>query len=158
MGDDGWVAGTDAVGSMCTHMVSQVVGNDSWGGWTQPGPTPSNLSSCSLLQWREREREPGICIFFHTIHLSVSSKTMMFHGGLNFFWGSPDLIIVFITSMNIVHSLSKHSHVQSESAHEIKLYLSHKLAVVGTQFFSPYISIAQVTSMKYGIFTINAKQ
>src|SRR5258706_1877998 len=85
---------------------------------------------------RERERESLVyAIFFHTIHLSVSSKTMKFQGGLHFFLVSAYLIIVFITSMNIVHSLSKHSHVQSESAHEIKLYLSHKLAVVGTQIF-----------------------
>ncbi len=106
------------------------------------GPNQGQLPPTSPLalfsngeREREREREPGICMFFHTIHLSVSSKTMTFQGGLHFFWVSAYLIIVFITSMNIVHSLSKHSHVQSESAHEIKLYLSHKLAVVGTQFF-----------------------
>src|SRR5258706_8307240 len=131
MGDDGWVAGTDAVGSMCTHMVSQVVGPNQG---QLPPTSPLALFSNGERE-REREREPGICIFFHTIHLSVSSKTMTFQGGLHFFWVSAYLIIVFITSMNIVHSLSKHSHVQSESAHEIKLYLSHKLAVVGTQFF-----------------------
>src|SRR5258706_2414000 len=89
MGDDGWVAGTDAVGSMCTHMVSQVVGNDSWGGWTQPGPSPSNLSSCSLLQRRERERErePGICNFFSHYTPQREQQNNEVSGGVAFFFG-----------------------------------------------------------------------
>ena len=34
-----------------------------WGGWTRP--TPPNLSSCSLFQWRrERERESLVNTFF----------------------------------------------------------------------------------------------
>src|SRR5258706_10509424 len=36
---------------------------------------------------REREREPGMCIFFHTLHLSMSSKTMKFQGGVAIFFG-----------------------------------------------------------------------
>src|SRR5258706_12457034 len=123
---------------MCTHMVSRVVGNGSRGGWTQPGPTPANLSSCSLLQLRrERERERAwyTHFFFHTLHLSTSSKTTKFQGGLCFFLVSTYLIIVFITSMNIVHSLSKNSRVQRKSSHEIKLYSSCKSAAMGTQVF-----------------------
>jgi len=77
----------------------------------------------------EREREPGIRIFFSHF------KTTKFQGGLRFFLVSAYLIIVFITSMNIVHYLSKHSRVQSESAHEIEQYSSRESAVVGMQFF-----------------------
>jgi len=41
------------------HVGRWVVGCD------HPGPTPPNLSSCSLFQWRrEREREPGRHFFF----------------------------------------------------------------------------------------------
>src|SRR5258706_356234 len=90
MGNDGWVAGTDAVGSMCTHMVSQVVGNDSWGGWTQPGPTPSNLSSCSLLQWRERERERERAWYMHFFsHYTPQCEQQNndISGGVAFFLG-----------------------------------------------------------------------
>ena len=103
------------------------------------GPNQGQLPPTSPLtlfsNGGEREREPGIRIFFRTLHLSASSKMTKFQGGLHFFLVSAYLIIVFITSMNIVHSLSKHSRVQSESAHEIELYSSRKSAVVGTQFF-----------------------
>src|SRR5258706_16405930 len=104
------------------------------------GPNQGQLPLTSPLalfsNGGERERESLVyAFFFRTLHLSMSSKTTKFQGGLRFFLVSTYLIIVFITSMNIVHYLSKHSRVQSESAHEIELYLSSKLAVVGTQFF-----------------------
>src|SRR5258706_6803950 len=98
-------------------------------------PPTSPLTLFSNGGERERERAWYTHFFFRTLHLSASSKTTKFQGGLCFFLVSTYLIIVFITSMNIVHSLSKHSCVQSESAHEIELYSSRKSAVVGTQFF-----------------------
>jgi len=46
------------VRNVLAENASRVVGPDQ-------GPTPPDLSSCSLFQWRrEREREPGICNFF----------------------------------------------------------------------------------------------
>src|SRR5258706_3310405 len=99
-------------------------------------PPTSPLALFSNGGEREREREPGIRIFFFTLDTPArAAKRRSFRGGCVFFLVSAYLIIVFITSMNIVHSLSKHSRVQSESAHEIELYSSRKSAVVGTQFF-----------------------
>ena len=72
------------------HMVARVAGDDSRGGWTRPGPTPSDLSSRSLLQWRrererEREREPGICIFFFALYTSTrAAKRQSFRGRCDF--------------------------------------------------------------------------
>ena len=58
------------------------------GGWTPLGPTASHLSSRSLLQWRrerEREREPGICIFFSGGMWSPQSfQRRSFRGGCFF--------------------------------------------------------------------------
>ena len=66
-------------------MVGQVVGGDSQGGWTQPGPTPSNLSFHSLLQQRrERERAWHMLFFFHTLLLNASSKMTNLQGPLQF--------------------------------------------------------------------------
>jgi hypothetical protein len=80
------------------------------------GPAPPHLSSRSLLQWRrererEREREPGIHFFFRTLHLSVSGKTAEFQGGREFFVDSAYVLIVNVTSMNIIYSLSTNSRL-----------------------------------------------
>jgi hypothetical protein len=59
----------------------------------------------------EREREPGIHFFFCTLHLSVSGKTVELQGGCEFFVDSAYVLIVNVTSMNIVYSLSMNSHL-----------------------------------------------
>jgi hypothetical protein len=60
----------------------------------------------------ERERESLVyTIFFHTVHLSVSSKTAEFQGGHKFFVDSAYVLIVNVTSMNIVYLLSMNSHL-----------------------------------------------
>jgi len=89
-------------------MVVWAGGEDSWGGWTQPGPTPSDLSSCSLLQWRrERERESLVYAFFFlhsTPHREQQNDEVS--EGFAIFLVSAYVIIVYVTVMNIIHSLS----------------------------------------------------
>src|SRR5258706_16170740 len=54
------------------------------------GPNQGQLPPTSPLtlfsNGGEREREPGIRIFFRTLHLSASSKMTKFQGGCIFFW------------------------------------------------------------------------
>jgi len=91
MGNDGWVAGTDAVGSMCTHMVSWVVGNDSWGGF---GPNQGQLPPTSPLalfsngggRERERERAWYVHFFSHFTPQHEQQNNEVSGGGCNFFW------------------------------------------------------------------------
>src|SRR5258708_2583901 len=67
-----------------------------------PPTSPLALFSNGGERERERERERAwyTHFFFRTLHLSASSKTTKFQGGLRFFLVSAYLIIVFITSMN----------------------------------------------------------
>src|SRR5258706_14930512 len=116
-------------------MVSQVVGNDSRGGWTQPGLTPSDLSSRSLLQWRRERERAWYMLFFFTLYTSAQAAKRRSFRGVAIFSVSAYLIIVYVTSMNIIHSLSTHSRVQSENLREIELYSARESAVVGMQFF-----------------------
>src|SRR5258706_16316715 len=96
-GDEWWMramnGGRGRYGGACLtdggwlEMTAGVVGPDH-------GPTPSDLSSRSLLQWRrererEREREPGIRIFFFAFHTSPqAAKRRSFRGGRLFFFFS----------------------------------------------------------------------
>src|SRR5258706_4410069 len=71
----------ESYGGMPPNMVGWVVGPDH-------GPTPSDLSSCSLLQWRrERERERAwyTHFFLRVSHHTASSKTTKFQRGSPFF-------------------------------------------------------------------------
>ena len=71
------------------------------------GPTPSNLSSCSLLQQRrERERESLVDtkFFLHSTPQCEQQNDKV-SGVVAIFSVSTYLLIVYVTSMNIVHYL-----------------------------------------------------
>ena len=90
-------------------MVARVVGDDS------RGPTPSDLSSRSLLQRRrERERESLVnaSFFSHSTPQREQQNDKVL-GAVTIFLVSTYVVIVYVTSMNIVHYLSAYSRVQS---------------------------------------------
>ena len=60
---------------------------------------------------------------------AVNAKRRSFRG-VAIFSVSAYLIIVYVTSINIIHSLSTHSRVQSESAREIELYSARESALI----------------------------
>ena len=80
----------EPIGIRPPDMVGRVVGGGSRGGWTQPGPTPSDLSFRSLLQRRrererEREREPGILKKFPALYTPTrAAKRQVFRGSRDF--------------------------------------------------------------------------
>jgi len=85
-------------------MIARVVGPDQ-------GSTPPDLSSRSLLQRkREREREPGIR--FLALYTSLRAiKRQSFRGVANFLI-SAYLLIVYVTSMNILYCKSTYNRFQ----------------------------------------------
>jgi len=48
------------------------------------GPTPPDLSCCSLLQWRSGRESLVYTKKFHTLHLTVGDKMTKFQGGYGF--------------------------------------------------------------------------
>src|SRR5258706_472411 len=91
----------------------------------------------------ERERESLVyAFFFHTLHLSASSKTTKFQGGCDFF------------SFRILNQHTVASRVRTCVKLNCTRHANQQLW--GCNFFSPYVFIAQVTSIKCGIFGINA--
>ena len=84
-------------------MTAGVVGPDQ-------GPTPSDLSSRSLLQRRrererEREREPGIRNFFSYSTPQREQQNDKFLGVVAIFSVFTYILIVYVTRMNILHYL-----------------------------------------------------
>jgi hypothetical protein len=73
-------------------------------------PPTSPLALFSNGGERERERESLVyAFFFRTLHLSVSGKMAKFQGGSRFFFDSAYVLIVNVTSMDIVYLLSTNS-------------------------------------------------
>src|SRR5258706_10527594 len=62
----------ESYGGTPPNMVGRVVGDDSRGGWSRPWANSLRplLSLSSPMEEREREREPGIRIFFFMFHTS----------------------------------------------------------------------------------------
>jgi len=60
---------------------------------------------------------------------AVNTKRRRFRG-VAIFSVSAYLIIAYVTSINIIHSLSTHSRIQSENLHEIELYLACKSVLI----------------------------
>src|SRR5258706_3016462 len=69
---------------------------------------------------------------------SLSMQNNEVSRGVAIFAVSAYLIIVYVTSINIIHSLSTHSHVQSENLCEIELYSVHELALIVRSVLTVY--------------------
>ena len=91
-------------------MVVQVVGDDSQGGWTRPranSPRPLLSLSSPMEEERERERERAWYtqfFFSHSTpqHEQQNDKVL---GAIAIFLVFTYVLIVYVTSMNIVHYL-----------------------------------------------------
>jgi len=68
---------------------------------------------------------------------AVNAKRRHFRG-VAIFSVSAYLIIVYVTSINIIHSLSTHSRVQSENPREIKLYSACESALIVQSVLTVY--------------------
>ena len=92
-------------------MVVQVVGDDSQGGWTQPranSPQPLlSLSSPMEERERESERERAWYMHFFFSHSTPQCKQQndKVLGAIAIFLVFTYVLIVYVTSMNIVHYL-----------------------------------------------------